>query len=140
MPKYISESVRKNVIETAAEHGFDVKLKANGNDMYMKIMMFYSDSLKQTIYIHKDIAVGSGGIPDYFKVVVHPDFFNKNWVSITEGVEEYINRQKNKNLHSSSNYKNFPVFPENNEPCGMCFKIANSSNALTTLFNGMSLK
>lgn len=139
MTKYIAESVRKKVIESAALHGFNIKLKSNGSDMYRKIMTFNSDSLNQTIYIHKDTAVGSGGIPDHFKVVVHPDFFSKNWLSSKEGVEEYVNRKKNKNLHSHSNYQEFPVFPENNEPCGMSFRGTNL-NALTILFNKMSSK
>ncbi|MBE0435784.1 MAG: hypothetical protein IBX56_08280 [Methylomicrobium sp.] len=137
MPKYISDSARQRVIEIAEQQGFVVQLKANGEDQYVKNLMFYSRPLNQTVYIRKDRSVGAGGDPDFFQVAVHPDFFNKSWVSVAEGIEELINRQKQKNLHSSSNYKNFPIFPENDEPCGMCFKVADY-DALAKLFLRMS--
>lgn len=136
MPKYIAASVRHRIIEIAVAHGFNVQLKPNGDDRYVKILTFYSKPLNQTIYIHKDIAVGAGGIPAYFHIAVHPNFFNKNWGAVTEGIEEIFNRRKKKNLHSSSNYKKFPIFPENNEPCGMSFKVADY-DALNLLFQRM---
>ncbi|MCL7422567.1 MAG: ASCH domain-containing protein [Methylobacter sp.] len=137
MPKSISEQIRQQVIGIAARYGFAVQLKARGEDYYIKNLMFYSESLNQTVYVRKDRAVGAGGIPAYFHVAVHPEFFNKTWVLLAEGIEELINRQKNRNLHSSSNYKKFPVFPENNEPCGMCFKVADYE-ALAKLFQRMA--
>lgn len=137
MPKSISDSARQRVIEIAEQQGFVVQLKANGEDQYVKNLMFYSRPLNQTVYIRKDRSVGAGGEPEFFQVAVHPYFFNKNWVSVAEGIEELINRQKQKNLHSSSNYKNFPIFPENDEPCGMCFKVANY-DSLAKLFLRMS--
>lgn len=137
MLKYISESVRQRVIEVAAQHGFAVQLKVNDEDQYVKNLMFYSKPLNQSVYIRKERAVGAVGIPAYFHVAVHPNFFNKSWVSIADGIEELINRQKKKNLHSSSNYKKFPVFPENDEPCGMCFRCADF-DALAKLFQHMA--
>jgi hypothetical protein len=137
MPKLISDQVRKRVIEIAAQHGFVVQLKDGVQDQYIKNLMFYCKSLNQTIYIRKDRAVGDGGIPAYFHVAVHPNFFNKAWVSVPEGIEELINRQKNKNLHSSSNYQKFPVYPENDEPCGMSFKVI-GYDALDKLFRQMA--
>lgn len=137
MPKYISESVRQRVIKIAAQHDFAAQLKVNGDDQYVKVLMFYSKPLNQTVYIRKDRAVGAGGVPAYFQVAVHPDFFNKSWASVTEGIQEHINSQKKKNLHSSSYYQKFPVFSENNEPCGMCFKVADF-DALAKLFQRMA--
>lgn len=137
MPKSISESARQNVIKIAAQYNFVVQLKFNGEDQYVKNLMFYSKQLNQTVYIRKDRAIGAGGIPKYFQVAVHPTFFNTSWVSVTEGIEEHINRQKKKNLHSSSNYKKFPVFPENDEPCGMCFRVGHI-DALAKLFQRMA--
>ena len=124
MAKLISESIRQHVIKIAEQSNFDVQLKSNNQDQYVKNLMFYSKQLNQTVYIRKDRAVGTGGVPAYFHVAVHPNFFNKGWVSVGEGIEELINRQKKKKLHSSSNYKKFPVFPENDEPCGKCLKAA----------------
>lgn len=137
MPKYISEQVRQRVIEIAEQHGFAVQLKDAGDDQYVKVLMFYSKPLNQSVYVRKDRAVGAGGIPAYFQVAVHPAFFNKSWVSAAEDIQEYINSQKKKNLHSSSNYQEFPVYPENVEPCGMCFKAANY-DALAKLFQRMA--
>ena len=137
MPKLISDQVRKRVIEIAAQHGFVVQLKDGVQDQYVKNLMFYCKSLNQTVYIRKDRAIGDGGIPAYFHVAVHPNFFNNAWVSVPEGIEELINRQKNKNLHSSSNYQQFPVYPENDEPCGMCFKVT-GYDALGKLFQQMA--
>lgn len=137
MPKYISEQVRQRVIEIAAQHGFVAQLKGSGEDQYVKTLIFYSKLLNQTVYIRKDRAVGAGGIPAYFQVAVHPFFFNKCWASVSDGIQEHINSQKKKNLHSSSNYQKFPVFPGNVEPCGMCFKAANY-DALAKLFQRMA--
>jgi len=137
MTKLISDQVRKRVIEIAAQHGFVVQLKDGVQDQYVKNLMFYCKSLNQTVYIRKDRAIGDGGIPAYFHVAVHPNFFNKAWVSVPEGIEELINRQKNKNLHSSSNYQKFPVYPENDEPCGMSFKVT-GYDALDKLFRQMA--
>jgi hypothetical protein len=137
MPKLISDSVRRRIIEIAAQQGFAVQLKDGVQDQYVKNLMFYAKSLNQTVYIRKDRAVGDGGIPAYFQVVVHPNFFNKAWVSTSEGIEELINRQTKKNQHSSSNYQKFPVFPENDEPCGMCFKVTDYE-ALSKLFQQMA--
>jgi hypothetical protein len=137
MPKLISDQVRKRVIEIAAQHGFVVQLKDGVQDQYVKNLMFYCKSLNQTVYIRKDRAISDSGIPAYFYVAVHPNFFNKVWVSVPEGIEELINRQKNKNLHSSSNYQKFPVFPENDEPCGMCFKVT-GYDALDKFFQQMA--
>lgn len=137
MPKLISESVRQQVIKIAAQQGFVAQLKDKGEDQYVKNLMFYSRPLNQFVYIRKDRAVGAGGVPAYFQVALHPDFFNKSWASSTYGIQEHINSQKKKNLHSSSNYKKFPVFPENDEPCGMCF-IAADFDALERLFERMA--
>jgi hypothetical protein len=137
MPKLISESVRQQVIKIATQQGFVAQLKDNGDDQYVKNLMFYSKPLNQFVYIRKDRAVGAGGVPAYFQVALHPNFFNKSWASLTDGIQEHINSQKKKNLHSSSNYKKFPVFPENDEPCGMCFKVADG-DALEKLFQRMA--
>ncbi len=133
MPKLISESVRQQVIKIATQRGFVAQLKDNGDDQYVKNLMFYSKPLNQFVYIRKDRAVGAGGVPAYFQVALHPDFFNNSWASSSDGIQEHVNNQKKKNLHSSSNYKKFPVFPENDEPCGMCFKVADF-DALEKLF------
>lgn len=137
MAKLISDQVRQRVIEIAVQYGFVAQLKDGVQDQYVKNLMFYCKSLNQTVYIRKDRAVGDGGIPAYFHVAVHPNFFNKAWVSVPEGIEELINQQKKKNLHSSSNYQKFPVFPENDEPCGMCFKVT-GYDALGKLFQQMA--
>jgi hypothetical protein len=137
MPKTISEQVRQSVIEAAAKHGFAVQMKDSVQDQYVKNLMFYSKSLNQTIYIRKDRAIDDSGNPAYFHVAVHPNFFNKKWISVQEGIEELINRQKKKNLHSSSNYQKFPLYPENDEPCGMCFKVV-GYDALAKLFAHMA--
>jgi hypothetical protein len=136
MPKLISDQVRQRVIEIASRHGFVVQSKDGLQDQYVKNLMLYCKSLNQTVYIRKDRAVGDGGIPAYFHVAVHPNFFNKAWVSVPEGIEELINQQKKKNLHSSSNYQKFPVYPENDEPCGMSFKVT-GYDALGKLFQQM---
>lgn len=137
MPKLISESVRQRIIKISSQQGFVAQLKDNGEDQYVKNLMFYSKPLNQFVYIRKDRAVGAGGVPAHFQVALHPDFFNKSWASSTDGIQEHINSQKKKNLHSSSNYKKFPVFPENDEPCGMCFKVADF-DALERLFQRMA--
>lgn len=136
MSTLISQTVRQRVIDIAAQHGFAAQLKVNGDDQYVKNLMFFSKALNQFIYIRKDRAVGACGVPGHFQVALHPDFFNKNWASADEGIKELINSQKKKNLHSSSNYQKFPVFPENTAPCGKCFKAADFS-ALAILFQSI---
>ncbi len=135
MPKFISAAVRQRLLDIAASHHFVAQVKGTGEDNYVKNLMFYSKPLNQTVYIRKDRAVGAGGVPAYFQVVVHPDFFNKNWLSA--GVQELINKQKKTNLHASSNYQKFPVFPDNVSPCGMSFKVADY-DALAELFQRMA--
>ena len=139
MTKFNSEVVRQRIIDIASKQGFIVQLKANGEDQYVKVLMFYSRSLNQFVYVRKEKAVNEGVIPAYFQLAVHPNFFSKSWVSSSDGILEHINNRKKKNLHSSSNYKKFPVYPENVEPCGMCLK-AMDYNALEKLFQCMSLK
>lgn len=137
MPKCISDQVRQRIILIASQHGFIVQLKDGMQDQYVKNLMFYSKSFNQAVYILKDRAVENRGVPSYFHVAVHPDFFNKAWASAPEGIEELINRQKQKNLHSSSNYQKFPIYSENNEPCGICFKVV-GYDALEKLFQQMA--
>jgi ASCH domain-containing protein len=137
MPKYISEQVRQRVIEIAEQHGFAVQLKDNGQDQYVKVIMLYSLTLNQTLYIRKDRGVKEGGIPSYFHIAVHPEFYEQAWVSASEGIESLINARKGNSLHSSCYYQAFPVYPENNEPCGKCFKVSDYE-ALGLLFKRMA--
>ena len=73
MPKLISESIRQHIIKIAEQSNFDVQLKSNNQDQYVKNLMFYSKQLNQTVYIRKDRAVGAGGVPVCFHVAVHPN-------------------------------------------------------------------
>ena len=66
MPKLISESVRQQVIKIATQQGFVAQLKVNGDEQYVKNMMFYSKPLNQFVYISKDRALGASGVPAYF--------------------------------------------------------------------------
>lgn len=136
MPKYISDQVRQRVIEIAEQQGFVAQLKDNGQDQYLKVIMLYSLSLNQTIYIRKDRGVKEGGVPSYFHVAVHPEFYEQAWVSVSDGIESLINARKGNCLHASSYYQAFPIYPENNEPCGKCFK-ALDYEALALLFKRM---
>lgn len=43
MAKLISEPVRKRIIDIAEKNGFDVQLKPNDKDQYVKNLMFYSN-------------------------------------------------------------------------------------------------
>jgi hypothetical protein len=137
MPKPISESVRQRIIDIASQQGFAVQLKGNGENRCVKNPIFYSKPLNPAVYVRKDRPVGTGGIRGYFQVVVHPDVFNKNGGSATDGIQEHVNCRKKKNLHFSINYKNFPVFSGNDEPCGLRFKAADY-DALAKLFQRMA--
>lgn len=136
MPKPISESVCQRIIDIALQQGFAVQLKGNGEDWCMKNLIFYSKPLNPAVYVRKDRPVGTGGIRGYFQVVVHPDVFNKNGGSATDGIQEHVNCRKKKNLDLSINYKNFPVFPGNDEPY-LYFKAADY-DALAKLFQRMA--
>ncbi|WP_031436811.1 hypothetical protein [Methylobacter tundripaludum] len=50
MPKYIFESARQRALETAAQYGFAIQLKSNGEDQYVKNLLFYFTPLNQTVY------------------------------------------------------------------------------------------
>ncbi|MGD0962208.1 MAG: hypothetical protein ABSB19_20550 [Methylomonas sp.] len=124
MPKCISEQVRQRIIQIAAQQGFVVQLKDGVQDQYVKNLMLYSKRLNQTVYIRKDRAVGVGGIPDYFHVAVHPNFFNKNWASVEEGIEELINRQKKKICIPAVIIKSFRYIQKMMSPAERALKLS----------------
>lgn len=120
----ISGAVRETVINIAHKAGFSVVLKSDGSDEYVKNLMFRMPYSKHYLFIDKEgIAVNTEGMPRAFQVAVHPDEFREELIEPSFGIKELLNRRTKQNLFSSSNYRGFPHYPGNKEPCGKCYRV-----------------
>ena len=133
----MSEIVRDTVVDIARKVGIFAALKADGKDEFVKNLMFKMPNSKHFLFIRKDgISTNSVGMPSYFQVAVHPEVFRHDLIEPNFGINELINKRTKQNLFSSSNYRGFPHYPSNKEPCGKCYEVTNFS-ALERLFNNL---
>jgi len=131
----MSEIVRETVVDIARNAGIFPVLKADGSDEFVKNLMFKMPHNPHFLFIRKDgISTNSVGMPTYFQVAVHPEFFRPEFIEPNHGIDELINCRTKQNLFSSSNYRGFPNYSSNKEPCGKCYEVSNFS-ALERLFN-----
>lgn len=133
----MNNETRQDIVDVCRKYGFLVKLKSNHEDEYDKNLKFKSDRYASNVYIHRDTGISSSGKLSYLKVAVHPELFKAEAINPAEGVEEFLNIRTKLNLHSSSNYTNFPTYSGNVEPCGKCYKIT-SLGALECLLNSLN--
>lgn len=135
MAKMNSET-RKRIVDLADACGFAVRLKPDGSDLYDKNLIFRSRAYASDVYVNKINGISeTSGIFSYLKVAVHPFHFRSELVSAHGGIEEDLNRRTGVNLHSSSNYADFPQYAGAHEPCGKCYKVG-SLDALQRLLQG----
>lgn len=137
MKTLISEKARQRIVDIARDSGFLVQLKSDGSDNYVKNLMFKVRALKNPLYIRKDVATNATGEPEYMQIAVHPNEFRQDLVAPAHGINEMRNKRTGVNLFSSSNYRGFPHFPSNNEPCGKCYRV-DDYPALAKLLQGIS--
>lgn len=133
----MNNKTRQNIVDICIKQGFFVKLKSSGEDEYHKNLMFRSGLYASNVYIHRDTGMDNSGNISYLKVAVHPELYKTEAVNISDGVNELLNNKTKINLHSSSNYKDFPSYSGNIEPCGKCYKAA-SVEALARLLSSLS--
>ncbi len=133
----MSEIVRDTVVDIARKSGIFAELKADGSDEFVKNLMFKMPHSEYFLFIRKEgISTNSVGMPSYFQVAVHPEMFRKDLIEPNFGINELINKRTKQNLFSSSNYRGFPHYISNKEPCGKCYEVSNFS-ALERLFNNL---
>ncbi len=137
MARQLSEKSRQRIIQIAGQAGFEVKLTADGSDIYHKVIMLDSPFLQHHLYIHKDVGVNAAGNASYIVVAVHPDEFRTDILDSNAGIQERINQQTGENLFLHSAYRGFPNSPHGNEPAGKCYRLRNNS-ALATLLEKLA--
>lgn len=130
---------RKNIVEMASSCSLKVQEKVEGEDLYVKCLMFTVPSLTHYLFISKETGIKNDGSIDYLQVVVHPDEYRSDLEDTPNGIEEMINRRTGKNLFASSNYRGYPVLGGANEPSGKCYKVRDL-DALGRLFEGLCEK
>jgi hypothetical protein len=132
----MNSETRKQIIDLADACGFTVRLKEDKTDLYDKNLIFRSKAYASDVYVNKVNGISDiSGTFRYLKVAVHPFHFRPELVSAHTGIEEDLNRRTGVNLHSSSNYSDFPHYKSNKEPCGKCYKVG-SLAALQSLLQG----
>jgi hypothetical protein len=120
----MNQATRQSIVDVCNKQGFTVQLKADGSDEYDKNLVFRTSKYLSKVFIHRDTGISaSSGNLSYLKVAVHPNYFKEGLVSPSSGIESFLNRRTMVNLHSSSNYTDFPVYAGTHEPCGKCYKV-----------------
>lgn len=137
MNKHISDQARQRIVDIAKDAGFDVQLKTDGSDVYDKVLMFKAPGLNHYLFIHKDLIKETDGQLKDIKVVVHPDAFREHIIDTSRGIEEMINNKTGTNVFSHSNYRGFPFYPSNDQPCGKRY-IARDFQALKILLEALN--
>lgn len=120
----MNNETRTNIINICKDTGFSISLKATGIDLYDKVLAFKSNRFPSTIYIDRNIGISTSGDINYLKIALHPNDFKESAINSEEGIEENLNNITKVNIHSSSNYKGFPVYERNAEPCAKCYKVS----------------
>lgn len=135
----MNDLTKELIISAAKKQGFQVQVKDDGTDLYVKNLVFRSPKYASTVYIHRDTGITPPGEICYLKVAVHPDHFKSEAVNPSNNIEKLINRKTKLNLHSGSNYVDFPIYEGNNEPCGRCYKVIGQDlSALEKLLSVLS--
>lgn len=131
---------RDSIQRAISEHGFEIKTKANGRDLYQKLVTLHHPSLKTNIYIDKSRGISKAGEIKYLKVALHPDFYLEKLEYLLDGVTSAINARTKVNLHSHSGYEGFPYYENNNEPVAKAYKVKdlNSLSELLSRYIGIN--
>jgi hypothetical protein len=120
----MNSSTRLSIVNACKTQGFDVQLKSDGSDEYDKNLVFWTGKYPSKVFIHRDTGINSSsGNLSYLKVAVHPAHFRDELVDPSNGIEDFLNNRTKINRHASSNYRDFPRYSGNDEPCGKCYKI-----------------
>lgn len=130
-------TVHHEIVSSASKLGFNNKTKANGDDIFDKLITLGHRDLRSNITIDKNIGISQHGEVNYLKVVVHPDAYRDSLVDIGNGIEHLINQKTKKNLHSHSGYVGFLHMPPYGEPVGKGYKVRDIL-ALTSLLSGLT--
>jgi|GEM_PF-413140 len=130
------EPIRTKVINLAERLGWQVNRRANGEDLYDKLIGLTHALYPSQVYIDKNVGVKKSGIVNYFKVIVHPDHYQQQREDLSNGIRAAINKKTKINRHSHSGFQGFRYYPENNEPCGMGY-LAEDEAALGYLLAGL---
>ena len=135
----MSNITRKRIVDVALSNGFSVETKPDGQDLYVRNLVFRTDALAKRLYIHRETGINmASGEFSYLKVAVHPNEFNHGLISPRARIFNYVNARSKANRHHSSNYLDFPTgIPEQDEPYGCCYKVM-TLPGLAALFAGLS--
>ncbi|BAZ93750.1 uncharacterized protein FOKN1_1352 [Thiohalobacter thiocyanaticus] len=134
----ISRQVRDQIVAQVERAGWEVQLRKDGRDRYVKVLMFVSRRTGDTLYIPRQgMSVDGGGMPKYFRVVIHPDAAQPDCLDSENGITQARNRKTGSEYFASSNYQAFPVREGADEPAGICYD-ARDLEALGRLLDCLS--
>lgn len=121
---HMSNALRSEIITLAGSLGWEVQHRSDGRgDLYDKLLSFTHHSFPSRLCIDKKNGITKAGEVKHFKVVVHPEHYQKDLEDVTEGIRPAINQRTKKNLHSHSGFKGFVYSEENKEPCGTGYQV-----------------
>ncbi|MCG7872373.1 MAG: hypothetical protein JAZ11_09770 [Candidatus Thiodiazotropha lotti] len=114
MPKIL----RERISGLARSLHWEEQLKSDGGDRYDKLVSLTHHKYPSRVCIDKNAGITKSGVVKYFKVIVHPDYYQSDLESTMHGVRPAINRVTKENRHSHSGFRGFPTYEGNDEPCG----------------------
>jgi hypothetical protein len=130
-------SVREEILGRARNAGFQEEVRADGQDLYHKLITLVSPHYPSAVKIDKVTGFTKSGEMKYLKVAVHPEHYRVDLEGLDGAVLAAINGRTHKNLHSHSGFRGFGYVERNYEPVGKAYKI-NNIPVLETLLMRLS--
>lgn len=115
----------REIVALAASKGFQHKVREDGSRRFTKYLVFESSTFASPVFIFTESGFGAdGNLSGDLRVAVHPNAYRRDLEDGAAGITAAVNRRKGgTNRFSSSNFVGFPVFPDNDEPCALCYSV-----------------
>ncbi|NHA14153.1 hypothetical protein [Thioalkalivibrio sp. XN279] len=135
--KAVNDETRDKVVRLVKELGYEIGMKKDGSDAYVKVLKLLHSLSPHAIYLHKDQGVTPDGRFEQYRVAVHPDQFVSGLDAATNGISPPVNRRTGTNLFQSSNYHGYPLRGTSKAPYARAYQ-AQDSVALKRLLTALA--
>ena len=133
----MNNKTRRHLLDAAGRFEFRPVLKANGDDRYAKLLTLEHDRFPRLLFIDRKAGMSESGMPAYFKIALHPDYYSKALESMSTGISAAINVRTGVNLFSHSGFADCPHWEGYGEPVARAYK-AQTLEAVARIFQGLS--
>jgi len=135
--KVVNDETRDKTARLVKELGYDIGLKRDGCDLYVKVLQLLHPFSPHAIYLHKDQGVTPSGRFEHYRIAVHPDQFVSALNEARHGISLPVNRRTGTNLFQSSNYQGYPLRGTSKAPYARAYQ-ARDSVALKRLLTALA--